>query len=128
MTPMQSDPVNENTVTGYGLSLYSDPLMAVVTFKEDNELEGVGMPDIDDELAAYEKMREDLELHHMGKWVLVHEGKLIGTFDKFEDAASLAVARFGRGPYLIRQVGAPPVVLPASVAYRLDYGSDKVRV
>jgi len=86
------------------------------------------MPDIDNEIAAYDKIREDLELHHMGKWVLIHEAQVVDIFDKFEDAATVAVARFGRGPYLIRQVGAPPVVLPASVVYRPIYGADKVRV
>ena len=86
------------------------------------------MPNLDAEISAYEKMRDDLEAHAMGKWVLVHNGELIGTFDSFDSAATVAVAKFGRGPYLIRQVGAPPVVLPASVAYRLSYGSDKVRI
>ena len=86
------------------------------------------MPDLDTELAAFEAMRNDLEAHHMGKWVLVHDGKLVNVYDGFEAAAEDAVAKFGRGPYLIRQVGAPPIVLPASVMYRPVYGSDKVRV
>ena len=87
------------------------------------------MADVDIEIAAYESMRDELEAHHMGQWVLIYEKKLIGTFGSFDDAATKAVECFGRGPYLIRQVGAPPVVLPASVAYRLVYdGSDKVRV
>ena len=45
----------------------------------------------------------------------------IGVYDAFETAAKEAVGHFGRGPYLIRQVGAPPVVLPASVMYRPVY-------
>jgi hypothetical protein len=72
---------------------------------------------LDMELAAYEKLRPDLEAHHMGKWVLVHDEKLISVYDSFEKAATDAVAQFGRGPYLIRQVGAPPVTIPASVAF-----------
>jgi hypothetical protein len=86
------------------------------------------MPDIDAEIAAYETMRADLEAHSMGKWVLIRDRQLVGTFESFDSAAIDAVAKFGRGPYLIRQVGAPPIVLPASVAYRIKYGSDKVRV
>jgi hypothetical protein len=86
------------------------------------------MPEIDTEIAAYEKLREGLEATSMGKWVLIRDGQLIGTFENFDGAATEAVAKFGRGPYLIRQVGAPPIVLPASVAYRVKYGSDKVRV
>lgn len=65
------------------------------------------------EIAAYERMRNDLELDHLGQWVVVHDEKLIGTYESFEKAAEEAVQRFGRGPYLIRQIGAPPLVLPA---------------
>lgn len=73
---------------------------------------------IDTELAAYEGMRAQLESEHMGKWVVVQDGKLVGTYDSFEAAAEDAVRKFGRGPYLIRQVGAPSITLPASVMYR----------
>jgi len=76
------------------------------------------MAQLDNEIAAFNGMREDLESKHMGRWVLVHGSKLEGVFDTFEAAAADAVKRFGRGPYLIRQVGAPPVTLPASVMYR----------
>jgi len=68
-------------------------------------------------------MRRDLEARHMGKWGLVREGNLIGVYDSFESVAEDAVRRFGRGPYLIRQVGAPPVTLPASVMYVPVHGS-----
>jgi hypothetical protein len=73
------------------------------------------MADLDNEIAAYDARRQELESSHMGKWVLVHERELIGIFDSFQIAAENAVRKFGRGPYLIRQVGAPPVTLPASV-------------
>ena len=72
---------------------------------------------IDDEIAAYESMRRDLEARYMAKWVLLHDREVIGGFDSFEEAAETAVEKFGRGPYLIRQVGAPPITLPASVMY-----------
>ena len=77
------------------------------------------MPTIDAEITAYEAIREKLESEHMGKWVLVHEGKLVSIYDSFEAAAEDAVRQFGRGPYLIRQVGAPPLTLPASVMYSM---------
>lgn len=48
----------------------------------------------------------------------MHGERLVGTCDSFEAAAEDAVERFGRGPYPIRRVGAPPVTLPASVPYR----------
>jgi hypothetical protein len=80
------------------------------------------MTDVTTEIAAYENMQAELESQHMGKWVLVHNGSVMGVFDSFEAVAEDAVRRFGRGPYLIRQVGAPPVTLPASVMYRPEYG------
>lgn len=81
------------------------------------------MPEIDREITAYEGMRGDLEAHHMGKWVLLYNCKLIQVYDSFEETAEDAVRRFGSGPYLIRQVGAPPVILPASVMYRPVHGA-----
>jgi hypothetical protein len=75
------------------------------------------MAEIDTEIKAYEKMQPELEAHHMGKWVLLHDGKLVNVYDTFELATEDAVRKFGRGPFLIRQVGAPPVTLPASVMY-----------
>lgn len=73
---------------------------------------------IDREIAAFERIRDDLERHHNGKWVIVRDGKLVDAFDSIDSAAQEAVRRFGRGPYLIRKVGAPPATLPASVLYR----------
>lgn len=75
------------------------------------------MPEIDSDIAAYSGMQQELEEKHMGKWVLFYQGKLVDVYESFEDAAKDAVSRFGRGPYLIRQVGAPAVTLPASVMF-----------
>ena len=75
------------------------------------------MADVKEDIAAYEAMQAELEAKHPGDWVLVHDRVVIGTYPTFNKAAQDAVARFGRGPYLIRQIGAPPVRLPASVMY-----------
>jgi hypothetical protein len=80
---------------------------------------GTAMIELDREIAAYETIRADLENGHMGEWALVFNQDLVGTFPSFDEAAQLAVQKFGRGPYLIRQVGAPPVTMPASVVYNL---------
>ncbi len=85
------------------------------------------MAELEKEIAAFEALRPALEAQHMGKWVLVHDENLVGTYDSFDRAAEEAVAKFGRGPFLIRQVGAPPVTLPASVMYNPVYARDKVR-
>lgn len=70
------------------------------------------------EIEAYERMRNDLEAEHLGEWAVVRDENLVGTYETFEKAAETAVERFGRGPYLIRQVGAPPLVLPDPAKYR----------
>jgi hypothetical protein len=73
---------------------------------------------LETEIAAFEAQREELEKHYTGKFVVFHGDEFIGAFDTLNNAAAEAVRRFGRGPYLIRQIGAPPVTLPASVLYR----------
>ena len=65
---------------------------------------------IAEEIAAYEKMRDDLEANHLNEWVVIYKGELIGTYLDFQEAAADAVQRFGRGPYLIRQVGVERIV------------------
>lgn len=76
------------------------------------------MARLNDEIAAYDRMRADLETQHNGQWVVIRDGALQGAYDEFEAAAEEAVRCFGRGPYLIRQVGAGPLTLPASVQFR----------
>ena len=76
------------------------------------------MSELTKEIAAYERMRSELETDHLGKWVIVHDELLVGVYTTFEEAAADAVQRFGRGPYLIREIGAAPMTFPASVLYR----------
>jgi hypothetical protein len=86
------------------------------------------MAELKDEIAAYETMRADLEAKALGKWVLVHDRQLVGLFNSFELAAQKAVHDFGRGPYLIRQIGARSISLPASVMYNFVHADSTVRV
>ena len=72
------------------------------------------MTTLDQEIEAYDRMRSDLEQAHFNKWVVVRDGEVAGVFDGPEESIKFAAERFGRGPYLIRQVGAPPARLPAS--------------
>ena len=77
------------------------------------------MNNLTEEIQAYKKMRGELEAKHTGKWVLIQDQKLVAVYDSFEEAAEEAVRLFGAGPYLIRQVGAPAIILPASVMCRV---------
>ena len=76
------------------------------------------MARLNDEIAAYNRMRSDLETQHNGQWVVIRDGTLQGVYGDSQAAADDAVRHFGRGPYLIRQVGAGPLLLPASVQFR----------
>jgi len=73
---------------------------------------------LETEIHAFESRKGELEQHYKGKFVVFHGRELIGAFDTLDTAAAEAVRKFGRGPYLIRQVGAPPVSLPASLMCR----------
>ena len=81
---------------------------------------GISMDQLDEEIAAYQEMRGGLEADHLGKWVVVHNRELVGTYENFQDAALDAISKFGRGPYLIREVGkTEPVPMPASLLFGL---------
>jgi len=79
------------------------------------------MNPLKENIDAYEKIKEQLEAQNMGKWVLFSDAKLISTYDSFESAAEEAVKKFGAGPYLIKQIGATSVTLPASLMYHPQY-------
>ena len=70
------------------------------------------------EIQAFDERKAELEKSYPGKFVVFKDGELFGAWDTLDAAAQAAVLRFGRGPYLIRQVGAPRPTLPASVLYR----------
>ncbi len=76
------------------------------------------MAELSMEIAAYARLKDRLETDHVGKWVVIHDETVAGTFDEFSEAAEFAVREFGRGPYLIRQVGVAPAPLSASLLYQ----------
>jgi hypothetical protein len=79
--------------------------------------EGGNMDLLATEIETFERLQTQLESTAMGRWTLIYGTSLIDTFEDFESAAVEAVKRFGRGPYLIRQVGGSKVTLPVSVVY-----------
>ena len=74
------------------------------------------MDELTQEYAVYESKREELEAAHFGKYVLIKRDEIVGTFETLDDALRVAVKRFGRGPYLIEEIGLPvtETVLPMS--------------
>jgi len=82
------------------------------------------MASLDDEIAAFNEMKGALEAKHHGEWVVVHDLKLFGTFQSFQQAANRALKTLGLGPYLIRRIGASPVPLPVPILYSLPDGAN----
>jgi hypothetical protein len=72
---------------------------------------------LSDDIAAFDRMRADLEDNHHNEWVVFYQGQFVDAFIDFEAAATAAVDRFDTGPYLIRQVGAPPISLPGGMVF-----------
>jgi hypothetical protein len=70
------------------------------------------------EIRAFEARKADLEKTYPGKFVVFKGSDFIGAWDTINAAAAEAIKMFDRGPYLIRQVGAPAPNLPASVMFR----------
>jgi hypothetical protein len=85
-------------------------------------------PNVRDDMNAYEAVSAELQAAHLGKWVVFYNRELAGIFESFETAAENAVSRFGKGPYLIRRVGAHSVTLPASVMFGALHAVDPLRV
>ena len=75
------------------------------------------MTTLEREIEAYEVMRAELEQEYFDKWVVLHDMKVAGAFDSSEECVQFAIEKFGRGPYLIRQVGEPPMRLPTSALF-----------
>ena len=70
---------------------------------------------LEENIQAYEAQQEELEKYYKGKYVVFFDREKIDSFDNFDAAAREAIRRFGRGPYLIRQVGQREMRLPSSV-------------
>ena len=76
------------------------------------------------DIAAFDRMRPELEANHLHAWALFHDAQFVGAFPDFEAAATVAVDRFGHGPYLIRQVGAGAVQLRGGMVFRPAHALD----
>ncbi len=74
---------------------------------------------LEENIKAFDGLSEQLNRYHADKFVLIYNGEFISSYDTFDTAARQTKKRFGRGPFLIRQVGAPVKMrMPSSIAYR----------
>ena len=80
---------------------------------------------LNDNIKAFINMSEELNQHYAGKFVIIYDGNFVASYDSFDNAARAAIERYGKGPYLIRQIGAPTEMpMPASIAYRPLYAQN----
>ncbi len=63
------------------------------------------MPSVlEGELQAYQACKEELLSEAEGKFVLIHDGQVLGTYDSKMDAIAEGYARLGNVPFLVKQV------------------------
>ncbi len=62
------------------------------------------MSDIDKEIEAFEKMLPELLSTSLGKYALIFEEKLYGTFTSKEDALNYGLEKIGNKEFLIREI------------------------
>ena len=66
---------------------------------------------------AYKKMEADLEEKHFGKVALMHNGRLDGVHNNFEDAVIIGVRLFGEGNFSCKKIGEKPIQLGTAKMY-----------
>jgi hypothetical protein len=59
---------------------------------------------LEQELATYEANKPALLGTAEGRWVLIHDGEVAGTFWSRQDAITEGYRVFGNVPFLVRQV------------------------
>ena len=76
---------------------------------------------LEQETAVFESRRDEFERDHNLKWVVIHGDEIAGFFPDLQQAARVAIDRYGRGPYLIKQIGEPDPPIPLSLFARPMY-------
>lgn len=59
---------------------------------------------LEQELKYFNSIRNELVKNHEGKFALIRDEKLVGTFDHAESAYNEGVRTFGTEPFLVKQI------------------------
>jgi len=59
---------------------------------------------LQEEFKVFQQMENELKAAHPGKYVLIKDSKLIGTYNSPSEAISEAYSRFGNVPFFIKQI------------------------
>ena len=65
------------------------------------------------ELQFYEEHREALASDHPGRFLLIHDSALHGSFDTLDGALAAGFSKFGSKPFLARRAGEDAIELSA---------------
>src|SRR5438094_182914 len=68
---------------------------------------------LEQEIETYRRKLPEL-LAHKGKYVVIHQDEVVGTFDGFEDALTAGYERFPNEAFLVRQISDTEKVLVTS--------------
>lgn len=66
---------------------------------------------LEKEMTTYEQQRELFLQKQKGKYVLIHEDKVLGFFDTEKDAIDTGFDRLGYVPFLVKRIEAVDVPL-----------------
>jgi len=59
---------------------------------------------LEKEIETYYKNKEELLNQDRGKYVLIKNGNVIGTFDSEKDAIKIGIDKFGNIPFLVKKI------------------------
>ncbi len=66
--------------------------------------------------AAFETMRAELESRHLGKFAVLRDGQLIGTYASIREARTAGNAHCGVGNFTTQEVRSEPIELGTMAA------------
>lgn len=61
------------------------------------------------EIEAYDRLFDSLKSQE-GKFAVIYEGKLVGTFDSYEDALTAGYNAAALNPFLVKQISSVPFI------------------
>lgn len=56
------------------------------------------------ELETFEKKKAELLQEHCGKYVLIKDTKIVGTYESEKDAINTGINYFGNSPFLVKKI------------------------
>ena len=66
---------------------------------------------------AFMASREELEDDHLGRTVLMHDGKIVSIYNDSGDAYAIGCEKFGLGNFSVETIGSQPKSLGCFTAY-----------